>query len=459
MKRLFTLLLALVMVVSIVGCGGETKKEDKQANSGSETKTETKKEESKGEETQKETKTDAKEKVTIKFWHAWQGDEADKLQVYVDKFMEENPNIMVEVLSGTNAEKQMLALSGGDTFDVGYHMDYRMPLWGREGMLLPLNDLIQKANYNLDDVLDAELKLMTLDDNVYGLPFTVDTYLLYYNKDIVEELGLKIPETWDELYEAAKKAVVVDSNGDYTRLGFLNTFPWKNPDVFMLQNGGNYVDDKGNPTLDAPEVIEAMKFKASFHQAPDYNTEKIVKFQSGFGQYASSENAFLKGQLAFTVDGEWFPTFIEMYNPGMKYGIAPIPYNAKKPEFKNRGRVGGGALYIPKASKYPEEGFKLIDYLTNVAQVPFCIDKGSLPSTKSGLADPKLVEGAPTMKAFVDLALEGKLEAVDAVRYLTEMRKAINDAEDKIYDGTETVEAAYQQAQNDVKKVAEQVSK
>ena len=449
MKKILTLLLAMVMVVSLIGCGESTAKKEEtktETNTGTETK-------------QRETKTDNKEKVTIKFWHAWQGDEADKLQVYVNKFMEENPNITVEVLSGTNSEKQMLALSGGDTFDVGYNMDYRMPLWGREGMLLPLNELIAKNSYDTADILDAELKLMTLDDNVYGLPFTVDTYLLYYNKDILKEAGIEVPTTWDELYEAAKKAVKTDDSGDYTRLGFLNTFPWKNSDVFMLQNGGKYVDEKGMPIINSPEVLDAMKFKASFHQGPDYNTEKIIKFQSGFGQYASAENAFFKGQLAFTIDGEWFPTFIQMYNPDMNYGIAPIPYNAKKAEFKNRGLVAGGALYIPKASKYPEEGFQLINYLTTVAQVPFCVDKGSLPSTKSGLADPKLVEGAPTMKAFVDLALEGKLEAVPAVRYLTELRKAIGDAEDKIYDGTETIEAAFQHAQNEVQKVAEQVSK
>ncbi len=443
MKKLLSLLLVLSMTVMLASCGGGAAPEKKEG----------------GEEPAKEEKKE-EGKTTIKFWHAWQGDEADMLQVYVDKYNEEHPDVFVEALSGTNAEKQMIALSGGDTFDIGYQMDYRMALWGREGMLLPLNDLIAETGYNKDDVLDAELALMTLEDQIYGLPFTADTYQLYYNKDILDELGLEVPTTWDELYDAAKKATKVDDNGDYTRIGFLNNFPWKNESVFTYINGANYADEKtGEVTINSPAQMEAMEFKARFHSAPDYDPEKIIKFASGFGQYASAENAFFKGQVAFSIDGEWFPTFIKMYAPDMNYGIAPIPYNADKPEFKERGMVLAGALYIPKASKHPKEAFDFIKYLTEEAQLSFCIDKGSLPSTKSGLADPALIEKAPDMKPFVDIALAGNLATAEQVVYITEMKKAIGDAADKVYDGTATVEEAFNEAQEAVEKVAEKVAK
>ncbi len=443
MKKILSLLLVLSMSVMILaGCGDGAAPE--------------KKEEGKAEPAKEE----KVEKVTLRFWHAWQGDEADKLQVYVDKYNEEHPEVFVEALSGTNAEKQMIALSGGDSFDIGYQMDYRMPLWGREGMLLPLNDLIADSGFNKDDVIDAELDLMNFDGNIYGLPFTVDALQLYYNKDILEELGVEVPKTWDELYDVALKAVKVDDNGDYTRLGFLNNYPWKNEEAFTYINGADWVDrETGENLIMSKDHMEAMNFKAKFHMAPDYDTEKIIKFKSGFGNYASAENAFLKGQMAFAIDGEWFPTFIDMYKPDFNYGIAPIPYNPDKPEFKDRGFIGGGALYIPKTCTHPKEAFDFIKYLIDDAQLPFCIDKGSLPSTKSALADPMLVEKAPTMKPFIDLALAGKLVTPVKVKYLTELNKSVNDAAQRVYDGEMTVEESFKQAEEEVNKVAEKVGK
>ena len=77
----------------------------------------------------------------------------------------------------------------------------------RAGAVEPLDAYVDKYGYRdeLEDIGDVYREnQMRIGDTIYGFPDDGDVLILYYRKDIFEELGLSVPTTWDEFYEASK---------------------------------------------------------------------------------------------------------------------------------------------------------------------------------------------------------------------------------------------------------------
>ena len=95
--------------------------------------------------------------------------------------------------------------------------------------------------------------------------------VVMYRKDYFKEAGLdpnSPPETWEELYDYAKKLVVMDDSGNVERGGF--DVPISDPnvtlmEVFMRQAGNKIIDsEKGEICIDQPSAIKAMEFLKKF---------------------------------------------------------------------------------------------------------------------------------------------------------------------------------------------------
>ncbi|MEG1753865.1 MAG: hypothetical protein RR234_08115, partial [Christensenella sp.] len=87
--------------------------------------------------------TDTTTPTTIKFWHGWQGLEAKKFATIIEKFSEVRPDIKVEVLDSATEEKQLVAMTGGDSFDVGLTMDVIANKWANTGALADMQPLMK----------------------------------------------------------------------------------------------------------------------------------------------------------------------------------------------------------------------------------------------------------------------------------------------------------------------------
>src|SRR5699024_783250 len=69
--------------------------------------------------------------------------------------------------------------------------------------LVSLNDVID--NIGRDRFYEAPLKEGTVEDENYSIPLYSHAQVMWYRKDLLEEAGLDVPKTWDELYDAAVK--------------------------------------------------------------------------------------------------------------------------------------------------------------------------------------------------------------------------------------------------------------
>lgn len=146
------------------------------------------------------------------------------------KYFEDLTNIHVEweiVPTSAVAEKLNLALASGDLPDVVMMMDVtpeQQALYGQQGVLLPLNDYIEKYGVNTKKMFEesplVKPTITSADGNIYALPAPNECYhcsmrqKLWIYQPWLDKLGLKMPTTTDEFYNVLKAFKEKDPNGN-----------------------------------------------------------------------------------------------------------------------------------------------------------------------------------------------------------------------------------------------------
>ena len=141
-----------------------------------------------------------------------------RMQGLMDEFYKAHPDIKVEwVTLEENALRQQvttdIATKGGQ-YDVLTIGTYEVPIWGKQGWLVPLDDL--PAAYDVNDILPAIKAGLTVDGHLYALPFYGESSMVMYRKDLMEKAGMTMPDkpTWADIEKAAK-AMTDKSNEVY----------------------------------------------------------------------------------------------------------------------------------------------------------------------------------------------------------------------------------------------------
>lgn len=95
--------------------------------------------------------------------------------------------------------------TGGGQFDIITIGLYETPIWGKQGWLVPFDDL--PASYDVDDILPTVRDALSFEGKMYSLPFYAESAMTFYRKDLFENAGLTMPEnpTWTQIAEFASK--------------------------------------------------------------------------------------------------------------------------------------------------------------------------------------------------------------------------------------------------------------
>jgi multiple sugar transport system substrate-binding protein len=165
----------------------------------------------------------------------------------------------------TDAQEQVrLALSaGGDSpYDIVHGSNAQVGDWAGVGWMLPLNDLIDKYSeeYNLSDIPEKAWEGVTIDGNIYGVPIVGNTLHLIYRQDIFDELGIAIPDTYDEVIEAC--ITIGLDNPDYDMPFTVNLsagWAWEIEFFQMLRAyGGDYLNEDGTAAFNSEAGVKAV---------------------------------------------------------------------------------------------------------------------------------------------------------------------------------------------------------
>jgi multiple sugar transport system substrate-binding protein len=134
----------------------------------------------------------------------------DTIKDNVKKFEDANPGIKVNVTDYDWPDYQdslLLRFRGGTPTDVVYCGQDWLPAWAKAGFLAPLDAVAPKdVLADLEkDMAPFTISDMTYDGKLYGLPYYADTISFLYNKKILADHGIAVPQTWDDVMAAAEK--------------------------------------------------------------------------------------------------------------------------------------------------------------------------------------------------------------------------------------------------------------
>lgn len=154
------------------------------------------------------------------------------------------------------------------------------------------------------DFYESALVPYRFNGGVYALPETQSFPMLFYRKDILEELELEVPTTWDEAYDCI---TTLQKNN--------MTFGCPTYDVFLYQHGGSYYNENGSISLmDSEQSVSAFrtwtKFYTNFNLPLSYNF--INRFRSGEMPIAIADYSSYNSLVVFApeISGSWGMTTV-----------------------------------------------------------------------------------------------------------------------------------------------------
>lgn len=305
------------------------------------------------------------DRVIVTYWEKWSGIEYDAIKAVVDEFNSSQDKIFVDLLSVSGIHnKTLLATAAGVPPDVAGLFGPNVAQYVHNRAIIPLDDFCEEAGIERDDYIHIYWDICEFEGKVYALPATPASTALHYNRRMFEQAGLdpdQPPKTIEELDAYTEALTQFRDDGSIAESGFMHKEPgwwnWGWGYVF----GGELWDGVSTITCDSPENVEAFEWVQK--HARLYGSTKLQNFQSGFGKFASPQNAFMSERVAMVLQGGWMGNFIEQFNPELDWAAAPFPYPEDKPELEGRTFADLDILVIPRGAKHPKEAFEFIKFV------------------------------------------------------------------------------------------------
>lgn len=316
---------------------------------------------------------------TISMWAM--GAEGDHLPKLVKGFEAANPGVKVDVTSipwDAAHDKFKAAIAGGSTPDVAMVGTTWMGEFGPDAFD-PTPTSISK-----DTFFPGAWSTTEVNGTSYGVPWYVETRVLFYRTDLAEKAGITAaPTDWAGLHDMAK--AMQDKAGATWGIGLQpgGQGSWQTVMPFAWSNGADLTKDGGKAyNFDSPQMAEALTYYASFFA--DGIADKSAPVQP------TTDADFASGKVPMFISGPWMMSIVEKAGGGAafkdKYAVAPIPAKTQSSSF-----VGGSDLAVFKASKNRDSAWKLVQYLVDAkTQVQWYGISTDLPSVKSAWQDPAL---------------------------------------------------------------------
>ncbi len=306
-------------------------------------------------------------------------DEAERSywQWVIEQFESSHPNIHIEYDEKAIGDAMDSALNtrfaGGDGYDIIGHGILSVAQRVEAGQYMPIDEYFE-AWEGRNDIMPSVLANGTYNGHIYGLGYSVTPYVFAYRIDLLEDAGIEVPTTWDELAQAARDLTVYNNNDEVEFSGFCYPQTGGNLvelDVFVYGNGGKYIED-GVPMFEGNEQLkETLEFLADL--LPDVNLT-----------YSSNElNPFVSGNAAMTlINNAALTTMLKNPQYEGKIGIALPPNNGTPASF-----CGCNMMFIGTTCANPDEAFEFISYALSVESTLKRAEMVKIPVTRASLVE------------------------------------------------------------------------
>ena len=321
------------------------------------------------------------EVVELSMWGGWAGDQIAQLEEQLEGFNNSQDKIHITYMAQDAMEQKLLtAIASDEVPDIVLWDRFNTSVYAPKGALMPLDDFVAADNVDLGQFYEPAVEELRSGDNLYGIPLTVDTRIIFYNKDLLDEAGVDPASItdWDSLEEAAVKLtkwdgnVLVQSGFSMKDVGLFNNW--------IAQAGGKMIDDSTNPPTTAYNSEAGLTVLEYWDKMINQDKVYQLGFEDGLGG-----DGFKAGKVAMTFNGPWV---LEQYKEaGLNFGVIGQP---KGPSGDMHAMMGGFGLAIPNKAKHAEEAWEFIKWWTTQPEngVEFCKISGNMPANKLAAEDP-----------------------------------------------------------------------
>lgn len=282
----------------------------------------------------------------------------NQMQTMADTMFTPETGIKVKFSIMKDEGKLILANTTNTQPDVALglssHLPYDLALRGALADLRKMEDFGETAG----QFKSGAFLIHTYNDGVYALPETQDFYVLFYRKDLLEAMNIKVPNTWDDVLEILPKLqrygmnfyIPLASSASFK--SFSTTLP------FILQFGGSvYEEDGMSVALNNEAGLEAMKFMTNLFTIYGMPTEVADFYQS-----------FRSGSIPIGVAN--FGIYLKLQSAAAelagKWEIAPMPGMENEEGIVERWSTGAGtAGVIFEKSKKKEAAWEFLQWWTS----------------------------------------------------------------------------------------------
>lgn len=328
------------------------------------------------------------------------------LKISSQAFMQKHPEIQIAVFLPPWAQlmpKYMLdhqAKTGA--YDVVCVLTRWMSSLAGAGYLTPLENYVEKQKIDMNQYYEGALAGSYYEGTLYGMPYMPNIWTLFARKDIFEEAGLTLPETFDEYLETARKLTRGDMYGTALMGGRgENIFSFYYYAATYEALGKNvFFDENWKPVVDKPAAVEALTMMV-----------KISKYAPpGVGEFGWHEGYmhFAKGRLAMVEMPSDLAGIWEDPNQSDVVGKVTATIPTVRRGQVVRVPMETWTVAIPAWSKYKDAAFEFIAFHTGKEMdKELLLAFGCPPSMPGTFDDPLVLKKYP----YYDRLLPGFMNA------------------------------------------------
>ena len=348
--------------------------------------------------------------VKLVYWSVWNNEAV--MRDIIAAYKKARPNVTIEYRNLRYDEYEQAILEadaqgrGPDVFSIhntwmqkyaprllSAPATYQIPIKTMQGTLKKEEVVIFQSNkgitpYQVDQKFLQQVKSDAVVDNkVYGLPMSLDTLVLFCNRDLMRNAGItEPPKDWLEFEEQVKKITKIDANTGKilvsgTAMGTSNNIP-RSFDILsllMMQNSTQMLNSKGQAYFDSmPENLKLTVVPG--RGALDFYTQFSSPLYQGYSwntQMPDALEAFKDGKVAYFFGYSYNRDNIKLTAPKLNFIIAPAP------QVNDDKKVNYASYWLEVVSnktKNKDYAWDFVQFMTSEANVEAYLNKAVKPT-------------------------------------------------------------------------------
>ncbi|WP_248928861.1 ABC transporter substrate-binding protein [Paenibacillus hamazuiensis] len=351
-------------------------------------------------------------KVTVQFWHSLGGKNGEYIDAMIKRFNESQSKVeVVGTFQGSYDEmvtKLQQAVAAKSEPDVAMLERAYVQMFADSDVLEDLNPYMKKSGLSESDFTPGLMGHSTFNKKLVSLPFNRSTPILHINKTMLDEKGLAVPKTWDDLKKVANALVVKEGN-EYKRYGLSMPYDTWYPIAMITEAKGKFFDDAGKSIgfaggegVKVFQFLKDMQSTGALYYPPAQDSGNIVNtmFTSGkIGMMFQSTGVI--GSLSDNAKFEYVTAFM------------PMDQVYANP-------TGGANVAMMAGSKNKQAAWEFLNWAMTDSKgaLQFVLDSGYLPFTK------KMVESQQMKDLWAKQP--ARKVAYDQLQYAVDTNKHVN---------------------------------